>query len=281
MGDAELILDAIINDRDLDAQAHREINKMLILWNNNKPIRFGLHLSDICLPFKGKTQFCFRQHVLGKFYLPAEERKQSPKALAIFLEGWYVHLKWQMLFKNAGRAVEIEKTRLDPIWQIYHTPDIVATLPEISMNPEDLWIVEIKSMGRKYYEQVLTEYDPIKIHKGGFTQCQLYMYLTGARKGMLLLDNKDTQDHREVTFDYDPEFVKPFVHRLNLLSQMWEEYDNGKLPVRVCESAETSRALSCNMRNVCWIGRQEREKFLLTSPWAQEQVNASLIHVED
>jgi hypothetical protein len=276
MNDIEAILDAISQGRHTDVKLHKATDKMLILWNSKKPMRFGLHLSDITLPFEGKTQFCYRQHVLGKFYLPAEERPMAPKALAIFLEGWYVHLKWQMLFKLSGNAVEIEKTRLDPVFGIYHTPDVIAKFPEIAQ--DDLWIVEIKSMGMDAYNKVAGVYDPYKIHPSGYKQAQLYMYLVGCKKAMLLLENKNNQDRREVSFDYDPDFIAPYIHRLNTLSQMWEEKT---LPMRVCENSETNRALSCNMRNVCWVGKKEREKFLLTTPWAQEQVNASLIHFEE
>jgi len=280
VSELEAIIDSIVAGNTVDVKLHQICDKMFVLNDEKKEKRFGLHLSELTAPFKGKTQMCFRQHVLGRHYEPVEHQRPMPvKSLRIFLEGWYVHLKWQRLFRESGRAVEIENTRLDPIWGIYHTPDIIAKFPELTK--DELWIIEIKSMSHASYQKALEETDPLKIHPGGYKQSQMYMYLVGCKKAMLLLEDKDNQEHREVSFDYDPDFVASYVHRLNILSQLWPAYDTeNKVPPRVCSDSNTSRAVNCPMAHVCWVAKPEREKYRLKDVLPTLQINASLIHRE-
>jgi hypothetical protein len=279
MQDIELEMQKMVGEiSGIDYELQKIGNKMFINWDSQKAHRYGLHLTDITAPFRGKGQFCYRQHVLGQNYLPPESGSHLPSStLAIFLEGWYVHMKWQKLFSLNGYAVEIEKTRLDPIYGIHHTPDIIAKFPELT--GDELWIIEIKSMQHNSYEKAAEKDDPYKVHPGGYKQSQLYMYLTGIRRAALLLENKNTQKFRLKSFQYDPEFVAPYVHRMNILSQLQHEYtNNNRIPKRVCENKDTPRALTCPMRLACWSPRSEREKTRI--PIESIQVNASLMHGE-
>lgn len=284
--DIEMMMDAMIDGNSLDYDIWKTCNDMFILQNDARPERFGLHLTDVTKPFVGSTQLCIRQHTFGSIYTPRKTPRLGVKQLRVFLEGWYVHLKWQQLFKQAGYAVEIEKTRLDPIWQVYHTPDIIAKFPHLT--GDDLWIIEIKSMNPDLYYELFDKNnikDPFAAHKEGYTQAQMYMYLTDIKRAMLLIENKGNQYHIELSFEYDPDFVAPLVHRLNILSQSQTRYINHQgAPKRIsyCKDENSSRARNCPMGHVCWIeSRTERDKYLRQYEHSEEQINASLVHTVD
>lgn len=262
---------------NFDYQILKITNQMFIDWDKKKPPRYGWHVSELTGPFKGKGQVCLRQHVFLKNYEPMQTTFiPSVGNLKTFLEGWYIHLKWQRLFKDSGRAVEIEKTRLDPVWGVYYTPDIIAKFEELTQ--EDLWVLEIKSMSTKSYQAMLDKHDPKQIHASGYKQAQMYMYFSNIRYAAFILEDKNTQDHRIVSFQFDPEFVKPYIHRMNVMTQLSEKYDEGVgVPLRVCDFEDDTRSRNCPMRHVCWLKtKQEREPFRLNR--GSEQINASLMH---
>ncbi|HTJ49413.1 MAG TPA: hypothetical protein VL443_08185 [Cyclobacteriaceae bacterium] len=271
---------AMQNGNTLDIRVNKLLDGTFVLWDKEKAERFGIHLSELTKGFKvkEKNQLCYRQHVFSKNYKPIQQHDTttSVSTLRVFLEGWYVHLKWQRLFQSAGYAVEIEKTRYNPAFGVFHTPDIIAKFPEIT--GEDLWIVEIKSMSPRAYEAIVEENDPKRVHPDGFKQAQMYMYLTGYKRAMLLLENKANQQHREVCFDFDPNFVAPYVHRMNILAQLHVSYEQGiGTPKRVCESKDSERAVNCPMRHVCFTKKEEREQYRYITENG-EQINSSLIH---
>ena len=273
---------SLVQKNTNDIKIARHLDNTILAWSRDKPPRFGLHLSDLKAPFKGKGQYCYRQHVLGNFYDPAPEGEFPLKTIRIWLEGWYIHHKWQMIFQKGGFAIDIEKTHLHPLFKIYYTPDITASFPDV-FNGETI-VVEIKSMNNASYTAAEKETDPYRIHQDGYKQGQLYMYLTGLKHAMLLLDNKDTSFHREITFDFDPAFVAPYAHRINIQSQMNVTYANSnQIPIKVCGSKDDPRAQTCPMRHVCWLQtKDQRSQYLRKDEeFPQEQINASLHHQKE
>jgi hypothetical protein len=271
-----------IHDENMrDVFLHTTLDQMVTKNDLEKPKRTGWHLSNIISPSeKGVHRLCYRQYVLTKFYTPAQEKQLSVKALRIFLEGWYIHLKWQHLFQASGNALEVEHTRYNKLFDLYYTPDIVAFFPEETGKEE--WIVEIKSMNTERYEKAIKEKKEKNTHPSGYKQAQMYMYLTGYKHAMLLLENKNTQEHEERSFEYDEKVVQPYVKRLITLSDLSEDYKNGsELPERVCSSSDVQRAKQCPMRDVCFIERKKREQFFITEEKSETQINASLIHKKE
>jgi len=278
MDNVRMLMKSIRTGDTTDVRIKKIFDSTFIEWDDNKPERFGFHLSSLKSPFKGKTQLCYREQTLQSFY-HAYPVVPPISTLRIYLEGWYIHLKWQKLFRESSKiiAVEIEKTRKDPIWGIWYTPDAIIILPSLS---QDKRIVEIKSMGRKSYETAVLIDDPMKIHPDGYKQSQLYMHLCGIDHAILLLECKDTQEYTVISFKYDEEFCKPYIHRFNILSQLPEKYKNeDKLAKRVCIDDQEARAKSCPMRHVCFITKEEREHYRIVEEDTRTiQINASLAH---
>src|SRR6266704_1484676 len=104
----EQLMDNIIAGNVNDIKLNKILDGMFINWNKDKPERHGLHLSDVKEPLKGVNQFCYRKHVLSASYkeVDIESGYISVSQLRVFLEGWYIHMKWQTLFKKSGKALE-------------------------------------------------------------------------------------------------------------------------------------------------------------------------------
>lgn len=276
--DTESMFDNLAHGNMMDVQINKELDHYVVMWDKEKPERTGVHLSNVTsAPFDGVNQLCYREMVFAKKYHPIADEQLPARVLRIFLEGWVIHVKWQDLYKKYGDAIEIEHTRYSKEYDIFYTPDLIAK--HTKLTGDDKWIVEIKSMGEKAYDAVKDEYDPYKIHPSGYKQSQMYMYLVGCTRAMLLLENKNTQAHREVTFEYDANFCKPYIDRLDKILVFSKLYDQDKgIPKRVCPHDMTNRAQSCNYRHVCWINKAGREQYRLPIVQSTEQINASFVH---
>jgi hypothetical protein len=105
------------------------------------------------------------------------------------------------------------------------------------------------------------------------------MHLTGCKRAMLLLENKNTQAHREISYEYDAEFVQPYIERLENIVRYSDLYDENKgIPKRQCAHDCVQRATNCAYRHVCWIKKSEREQYRLPAEQSKTQQNASMIH---
>lgn len=241
----------------------------------------GLHAGHMLAGFSGKWRLCYRQLVLNKYYLHIPIA-MSVDRMRINKMGWYVHIMIQRLFKQSGRAIEVEVTRIDEKWGVFHTPDIIARFEELFEKQHV--IIEIKSMNKESYLKAVTKFpfDARKAHEHAFKQAQLYMYLTNTKKAIFLAFCKDNSDHHEWIFDFDQEYIAPYVARLDNLLVFYEKFEQhqGKmLPQRVCENPDEPRAKSCPMRHVCWLKTyEERKPHLRIHEIKKDQKNSSLIH---
>src|SRR5260221_181777 len=222
----------------------KEFNTFFQLWDKKKAERFGLHASTSLQPFKGVSQYCHREQTLNKYYV-ATGSTVGIEALRRFYEGWYVHAKWQDLFRLCGVAVEIEKTRIDPRYELYYTPDAIIDI----LNKR--WVVEIKSMNDNVFTKQLELNVP---PANALDQAHLYMWLCNLQHAIVLIENKNNQNFKAWAVDYDPVYVQPFINRLDkqmVLNRIHEE--DGRLAKRIepCQNASSSRARNCPMRKVC------------------------------
>jgi len=281
--EGDQLLNAMLSGDMFSMKLQKVLNQMFVddakQKAQNDP-REGLHASSILAPFTGVTRLCFREHVLNKFYLPIHDLL-APDTLRTFLVGWYLHLMWQRLFKQSGYAVEVEKTRIDEKWGVYHTPDVIARFPHLSGN--HLYIIEIKTMNARSFEKAVELSDPRRSHEGAFKQAQLYMYLTNVPEAVILLHNKNTSEFVTFTIQLDKVFIQPYIDRLDILVQLYERYaQERRLPKRVCEHSDTPRAKRCPMRDVCWVANDaERQTCLRGTLVNPTQRNVSLTHEEE
>lgn len=237
-----------------------EFEKMFVKWNESKSNdRTGLHASSI---IASDSDFCFREQILSfhykKFAVPI-----SPKMLGVFLNGWYVHIKWQTLFEKCGVAESIEETRVSKLWNVYLTPDAVINLFGRK------YIVEIKSMNTFQFKHL--KGPPINAVR----QCQFYMHILGIPYGIILVEDKNDQNFHSWVIEYDPIVARPFIERLYKIQKYEEKFqESGKLPIGLCEilysggkigakSPLVRRSERCDCRKACFASKLSREKLFL------------------
>lgn len=263
------------------AQLEKILNKMFYLKKNideevafvkqvmtrglENQERVGLHASAIIVSDK---QFCTRQQVLSLIYKQLQGEQIPVGLKRIFEEGNAIHEKWQRLFIRAGyaKAKTCDLTRYDVEYQLSYTPDIVCRIPEFF---DGAIVVEIKSVNPMQFKKMQS-------HPSAQKQLQLYMHecIKEAKrkkkwngkdytKGFVLCDDKGAQDFKVFVYDYDPEFVAPYVDRLeDTRYQYYEFMDGGKAPVRHkdCKSYECKQAEKCPMKDACWNRNNGRKR---------------------
>lgn len=277
------LVDQMLGGGDDTNYITREIiNEMFVLdqqRNNQTNPYIHPHGSELKEGFEGDWRYCFRKSLLQEFYVYPEE-EMSVDRLRINKVGWYVHFMIQRLWKGSKRAkvVEVEKTHKHERYGMFYTPDIVTIIPELF--DQQLIIVEIKSMNKKRFEAAILQTDPKKMHREAYIQCQIYMYFSGARKGMILLFCKDNSQHHHAYIDYDPEFMHPYIERAEtrLRLKVLFETQDGALPNKVCKSQDVKRAQSCPVAQLCWMKNAADRAPYRKIEIVEQQQNSSLIH---
>lgn len=204
--------------------------------------RVGLHASAIT---KGTdTDFCVREQVLSLLYKQNQGENIPVKLKRIFEEGNAIHEKWQRLFIRAGYTDwdQCDMTCYNEEFMISYTPDIIAFIPEVYDEGEI--IVEVKSMNSWSYQKQAT-------HAEGQKQLAWYMYLRGAKKGIVLADNKDTSEFRVEVVDYNPDLVKSFIGRAELVKQYYHAYLDGDLLPLPKKDRTCKKCTQCSMYDAC------------------------------
>lgn len=218
-------------------------------------VRAGLHASSI---IAGDSDFCYRAQVLSLIYQQDQGQELPIRLLQIFAAGNSIHEKWQTLFEiNSDslpgfRLVRNEARSFDERYELYFTPDSI-----IEINGEE-YVVEIKSMNTFAYQHAAKSSNP---HPSARKQLQLYMYLLGIRNGIILIEDKNTQEFEVFRIEHNHHEVLPFIDRLNVVQIMKKEaLENGIFPKRICRNSTTKRAIGCNVCSACFdtgMGRIE------------------------
>jgi hypothetical protein len=223
--------------------------------------RKGLHASAVIV---SDDKFCYRQQLLSLYYKQLQG-EQTPVGLKrIFSEGDAIHEKWQRLFIRGGlcKPLECDYSRFAEEYDLSYTPDIICHLPR-NMKltgvyddsvPKDDYIVEIKSVNTFTFKKQ-------KYHASGRKQCQLYMYLTGIHKGIVLCDDKNTQEFKVYKYEYNPSEIAPYIRRLEQIQECKERLINKhKMVARhsKCIGYNCKMAQGCPMREVCYKKSKER-----------------------
>lgn len=229
-----------------DVERETEFLRMVMTRGQETQERKGLHASAIIV---SDDKFCVRQQLLSLFY-KQKQGEQVPIGLKrIFSEGDAIHEKWQRLFIRGGYAKpkDCDYTRFNKQFELSYTPDILATIDG------EQFVVEIKSVNTFQFKKM-------KSHPSGKRQCFLYMYLTGIKKGMVLCEDKNTQDFKVFLYDFDYAEVQPYIARLELIQQLKQRLKHGKIVKRQehCTGYQCKMAQGCPMQDVCYGKTKER-----------------------
>ncbi len=239
------------SDLELEAEMLTvHFNSLLLKWGSSKPLRTGLHASSVLAP---AHEWCARQHVLAAVY-PDRAERPEPKPWdahqhAIFLQGWQLHEKWQMLFQKFGTCLEAETPHYDETRELWFTPDALYSFAG------ETFVVEIKGYKESEFNKYVEE-PPEAAH----LQANLYCHLLGIHKAIILLESKNDQNIKLWVIEHNPELARLYTHRMYDVKGatiMVKKHGNAKLPARVCGSPNDRLAVKCSMRKLCFSSEVE------------------------
>ena len=215
--------------------------KQMFTRGSDTQERYGLHTSAIIV---GDDKFCFREQVLSLLYKQAQGENVPIKLKRIFEEGNAIHEKWQRLFIRGGlcKAEDCDFSRFNTDYEIGFTPDAIITI-----NGEK-YVVEIKSVNTYQFMNMTS-------HPTASKQVQMYMKFTGIKKGIILCEDKNTQDFKVFIVNYNSDITAPYIERLEAVQYYKNRvFEEGKMVKRCdqCTSKLCKRAISCSMRDACW-----------------------------
>lgn len=246
---------------DKDIPKELKFLKSVMTRGQETTERRGLHASAMIV---SDDKFCYRQQVLSLFYKQLQG-EQTPIGLKrIFSEGDAIHEKWQRLFIRGGlcEPLDCDFSRFAEEFDLSYTPDIICAIPEDykleSVHDDSVkkipYVVEIKSVNTFTFKKQ-------KYHASGRKQCQLYMYLTGIHNGIVLCDDKNTQEFKVYKYEYNPTEIAPYISRLERVQEFKDRLLNRNKIVKrheKCSGYNCKMAASCPMHDVCYGRSKER-----------------------
>lgn len=236
---------------DKDIEKETEFIHNVMTRGQETAERRGLHASAI---ITSENKFCYRQQVLSLFYKQLQGEQVEVGLKRIFSEGDAIHEKWQRLFIRGGYSEpnELDVTQYNDDYDLQFTPDILCTIDGEEM------VGEIKSMNTYAFQKMVKSVSP---HPSGEKQLQLYLWLTGRKKGFTLCEDKNTQEIRAKVVKADISQIKPFINRLENIQYHKERLQKQHKLVKrhdLCTGYHCKMAEKCPMREVCYGRCKER-----------------------
>ena len=236
--------------KDMDEEV--KFVKQMFTRGGDTTERYGLHTSAIIV---GEDKFCYREQVLSLLYKQAQGEKVPLNLMRIFEEGNAIHEKWQRLFIRGGlcKAEDCDFSKFYEQYEVGYTPDAIITV-----NGKK-YVVEIKSVNTYQFMKMTS-------HPTATKQVQMYMHFTGIHDGIILCEDKNTQQFKIFMAKYNPDVIAPYIERLEAVQYYKERvFEEGKMVKRCeqCTSKLCKRAIGCSMRDACWNtgkGRVRLEK---------------------
>ena len=232
--------------------------------------------------YPSSAGMCSRRIVYQMMGFPGDD--PDGRLLLIFENGNYYHNRIETVLGNTGLLIAPELSFKKEEWRIsgrsdaviynflpHESSDNIITLTEpiyqlddsgeavrdedghrietgtktLFTGPDnDIMIVELKSIsdsGFKYLDRTGGK----DTHK---KQLQLYMYLTGIKIGMLLYENKNTQEMKEYILPYDPVLAQEVVDQIILVNKC---VDEGTFPDKEYDQL-SFECRYCPYSNICW-----------------------------
>lgn len=233
-------------DKNIDEEL--KFLKSVMTRGQESQERKGLHASAIIV---SDDKFCYRQQVLSLFYKQLQGEQNSADLMRIFEEGNAIHEKWQRLFIRGGlcRPLDCDFSLFADEFDLSYTPDI-----KMAKIGNKRYIIEIKSVNTFQFKKM-------KSHPSGRKQLQLYMYLTGIHNGIVLCEDKNTQQFKVFCYEFNYDEVKQCIARLEKIQYFKQKLlKKNKLVKRHkgCTGYSCKMAGSCAMRDVCYGRTKER-----------------------
>ncbi|SFJ65057.1 CRISPR/Cas system-associated exonuclease Cas4, RecB family [Paenibacillus sp. UNC496MF] len=172
---------------------------------------------------------CQRRIVFDMLMVPYKPHESQ--LVRIFENGHSMHHRYEKLFKDMGILVQAEM-KLENEDISGHTDALVKI--QSFMNPfGEYYLIELKSAFSKSFEWMQKNNSPKAEHKAQLT---FYLYLAqtmlnlDVRKGIIFVENKDTQEVWEHHLDYDPRFGEQLMEKARTLIQLAKERRLPEIP---------------------------------------------------
>jgi hypothetical protein len=154
-------------------------------------------------------------------------------------------------------VIEVETSHFDETRYLHFTPD--AILEYASQQ----YVVEIKGYRAEMksdkddssstiWERLDETKDP---PRSAWHQCNLYMHILGIQRGIILVENKNTQQYKVWCIEVDISLAREYLDRMYAVKGA---VLSKRIPERACTSATDRRAEKCPMKALCFSGRLER-----------------------
>ena len=167
-----------------------------------------------------------------------KKQEFDPQTLRIFDNGHGVHERLQGYLHKAGVLIEKELSVSDKEYQIYGRCDGIVQLNR------KRGVLEIKSINAKGFAGEL----PKKEH---VVQTMMYIHLLGLRGGVILYENKDTQELKEFYMALDNEVVEKTLEKVkSVLSYISKK----QIPPRRYHFCDY-----CAFHSLCYEGEDKSE----------------------
>jgi hypothetical protein len=178
---------------------------------------------------------CARRQVFTFLGLP--QIPPDPKLSAIFQNGQFMHLRWQMAGLSEGFLNSAEIAVPENRYKLSGTIDGLA---------DDASLVEFKSINSNGFSEVHT-FGPKAAHE---MQLGTYMLVSGVTKGRFIYENKDTQEYLEIPMVLKPDLVEEIEIRADWL---WDRVDQQELPepLHKCVEKTGYEYHGCPFRDRC------------------------------
>jgi CRISPR/Cas system-associated exonuclease Cas4 (RecB family) len=179
------------------------------------------------------------------------EQNHDARLLRIFDMGNDVHERYERYFREMGILIEAEMKVPDRDGY----PKVRGYIDDVIKwgGGEGRAIVEMKSIGDRGFDFRIKYKKPKKDH---IHQIQMYMHYTQIHDGMVVYENKNTQQILVFTVEYDEEYCEKVMKKYRKFHQA---YKDGILPVRPYK--RTSKNCEyCRVRELCWNDKNEGVK---------------------
>lgn len=236
------------NPRAVAALFKEELGDLFNAWDAAKPLRTGApHASAILV---SESEWCLRKQVLLAIYPELAERPEvmpwTARQNAVFLNGWLLHEKYQRLFSDHGKVIEVEHSHYDETRMLHFTPDAIIEFGR------EIYVVEIKGYKAETWEKMDEAGEP---PQAAHHQANLYTYLLGIERWLILVENKNTQEIKVWSGEQDAELAKVYIERMYAVKgrvTLARGQAQTKLPDRICPNCNDYRAQKCPVRRVCF-----------------------------
>jgi len=226
-------------------QLGNAIDKFLIEEENAKRAERAKNAEENPKPpsfYPSSIGFCSRR--IAMQMLGYERPDMDPRILRIMDNGTYTHHRYEDLFDKMGIQVEREVVLKDEELRISGRTDSHIRFKDENGNEVDA-LVELKSAKDSQFNRMKKEGEPRADH---YDQLQLYMHLTGIHKGVIFVENKDTQDTLEFWVDYDEERANQLIEKIRMINAC---VDMEILPEKEFEIT-SFECRFCDFRYLCW-----------------------------